>query len=110
MYNPAVTRLTANLASFMAPVDALGVLLAAPPRARADAGTAQDFSAQVRLVYRVALCGGSDALPERVDAKMHAKHCKELVASIAEYKKEWLDKAMPFIAKVRPAGLPPKVF
>ncbi len=110
MYNRAVTGRSLSglvlilLAAVAAPRPAHAkVLLAADP-------PGQDFSSEARLLYRVAACGGGEAVPERVGVKMHEKHCKELLGAVEEYRKEWLAKAMPFFAQLRPAGLPTSVF
>jgi hypothetical protein len=83
--------------------------------ATADAGAADPeeplagtlYTKQVQAAFRVAACGGSDALlPAHIDKKIVDAHCGMQQAAFAEYKKEWLDVAGPFIAKLRPAGLP----
>jgi hypothetical protein len=48
-------------------------------------------------------------LPPQIDKKLVDAHCTQLQSSFAEYKREWLDVAGPFIAKLRPAGLPTTV-
>jgi hypothetical protein len=48
-------------------------------------------------------------LPSHIDKKLVDTHCGMLLGGYAEYKREWLDVAMPFIAKLRPAGLPTTV-
>lgn len=71
-------------------------------------GTA--FTAQVQAAARVAACVGDDAwIPSNVDKKMVDKHCVALKELYAGYRREWMDVAMPFLAKLRPAGLPEKV-
>jgi len=82
----------------------------------ADAGAAAappevlegtEYTKQVQGAFRVAACGGDDSLiPSHIDKKVVDTHCTQLTAAFAEYKKEWLDVAGPFIAKIRPAGLP----
>jgi hypothetical protein len=69
----------------------------------------QEFGPEAKLLYRVAACGGSDPLPANASAKIVDRHCKELLAAVEEYKRCWLAVAMPFIAKVVPAGLPTHV-
>jgi hypothetical protein len=84
----------------------------------ADAGAAApdeplagaQFTKQVRGAYRVAGCGGDDSLiPSHIDKKLVEAHCNMLTSGYAEYKREWLGVAGPFIAKLRPAGLPTTV-
>lgn len=86
---------------------------AAPP---ADAGAADEpvvkegplegaaFAEQLGLVYRIAACGGPP--PAQFDAKLVEQHCGMLKPAYAEYTREWLDVARPFLAKLRPKDLP----
>ena len=68
------------------------------------------FTKQVRAAFRVAACGGADdLLPPHIDKSLVDTHCTMLTSAFAEYRKEWLDVAGPFIAKLRPAGLPASV-
>ena len=69
----------------------------------------QDFIDQARILFRLAACGGSGPIPDRFDAKMVEAHCKDSTAKYAEYKRQWVDVAMPYIAKLEPAGLPKEV-
>jgi hypothetical protein len=65
------------------------------------------FTKEIQAAYRVAGCGGPDSyIPSQIDKKIVDAHCAQLTASYAEYKKEWLDVAGPFLAKLRPDGLP----
>lgn len=68
------------------------------------------FAKQVQGAFRVAACGGEDALlPAHVDKSLVDAHCTLLKSNFAEYKREWLDVAGPFITKLRPAGVPTTV-
>ena len=86
-------------------------------QAASDAGAAPEeplagtpFTKQVLAAFRVAACGGDDSLiPSHVDKRLVDAHCEMLKSGYAEYKREWLDVASPFIAKLRPAGLPTTV-
>jgi hypothetical protein len=72
------------------------------------AGTS--FTKEVQAAFRVAACAGDDSfIPPAIDRKMVDTHCAMLTSGYAEYKKEWLDVAGPFIAKIRPANLPTQV-
>lgn len=68
-----------------------------------------DFTPQALTIYKAAACGGDQAPPPNVPASLIEAHCKELLAAYAEYKRSWVDVASPFIAKLRPAGLPDTV-
>ncbi len=66
----------------------------------APAGT--DYATQVREMYRVAACGGEDALAEQFPARTVNAHCQEMTALYKSYKKAWADAAQAFIADLRP--------
>ncbi len=78
------------------------VLLALSSVAYAD-GT--DYGPQVRAMFRVAACGGDDAIPDKFPQKTIDAHCKEMKEVYASYKRAWADQAEAFIAKLRPADL-----
>jgi hypothetical protein len=80
---------------------------AAPPATPAAGGA--DFTAEIRLLYRVVACGGDDPLPPKLDAATVDEYCKWLVPRLADYEKTYLAKARPFLAAHRPAGLPTTV-
>lgn len=68
------------------------------------------FTHEVEAAFRIAACRGDDAfLPAAIDKSMVDAHCAQLERAYTEYKKEWLDVAEPFLAKLRPAGLPAQV-
>lgn len=72
------------------------------------AGT--QFTKEVQAAFRVAACGGDDSLiPAGIDKKMVDAHCQMLKSGYDEYKREWIDVAAPFLAKLRPANLPKQV-
>jgi hypothetical protein len=68
------------------------------------AGT--DFGAEARVMFRVAACGGDDAIPARFSARSIAAHCKEMAQIYASYRKAWIDEAQGFISRLRPRDLP----
>jgi hypothetical protein len=79
---------------------------ARPPEVLAGA----DFTAEAKTLFRVAACGSpAEAVPARLDAAAVDAHCKALASMIAEYKKSWVDVAMPFIAKLVPKNVPKTV-
>jgi hypothetical protein len=61
----------------------------------------QDFIEEARKISRDVACGGADR-PEN-------GHCRELTGLYDKYKAKWLTPAMPFLAKLVPAGLPKEV-
>src|SRR5690348_876747 len=89
-------------------------ILAFGTAARADtkkpaSTTGTDFGAQARVLYRVAACGGTDAIPDRFPAKTVDRHCKEMSDTYAAYHKAWADPARKFIGDLRPAEAPKTV-
>ena len=65
------------------------------------------FTKEVQAAFRVAACGGEDSfIPPGIDKAMVDTHCAMLKSGYDEYKREWVDVAGPFLAKLRPAGLP----
>jgi hypothetical protein len=93
---------------------ALFVALVASTRSRAagwpdSAASGQDFGKEARLLYRVAACGGDDALPANLDAKVVERHCAWLLPRMEAYRRQYLARARLFFAKVIPADLPNRV-
>ncbi len=68
-----------------------------------------DFGPQVRAMFRVAACGGDDAVPATFPQKTIDAHCKEMAGVYSSYKKAWADDAQQFIAQLRPKDLPTTV-
>ena len=85
------------------------VLVALAGTASADPAPGTDFTPQVRAMFRVAACGGDDAIPERFAPKVIDAHCKEMAGVYTSYKRAWADEAQKFIAGLRPADLPATV-
>lgn len=103
--SPPVSRL------FVAAVTTL--LCALPGMARAQApapAPAQeapaDFIADARLYYRVVACTGDEALPANFDAKVVEGYCARQRKAHSKYRDSYLPQAAPFLANLRPAGLP----
>jgi hypothetical protein len=68
-----------------------------------------DFIDEARALFRVAACGPSGDVPARFDAAVVSRHCVEMGRAYDDYKKSWVDVAKPFLAALRPAGLPATV-
>jgi hypothetical protein len=83
--------------------DAAPAVDASPPPAGID------FAVQARELYRVAACGSEDPIPDRIDAKLVELHCKDLRSKYEEYKTQWMNVAMPYLAALVPKGLPPEI-
>ncbi len=68
------------------------------------------FTAEVQAAFRMAACAGDDAfIPTGIDRKLIDTHCGLLKAGYDEYRREWIDVASPFLAKLRPSNLPTQV-
>lgn len=74
--------------------------------AHAEPSAGSDFGAQARAMFRVAACGGGDAIPERFSARAITAHCREMAEIYASYRKAWIDPARTFIAGLRPRDVP----
>jgi len=66
----------------------------------------EEFVDQAKVLFRVAACGGTGDIPARFDAAVVGRHCDELGRAAGEYKKSWIDVAVPFLAALRPKDLP----
>jgi hypothetical protein len=80
---------------------------AAAPAAPEEPLAGVNLVKEIQAAFRVAACSGDDGfIPKNIDKKVVDTHCGMLASGFAEYKREWVDVAGPFIAKFRPAGLP----
>ncbi len=77
--------------------------------AAAEPAAGQDFSAEVKLLFRVVTCTGDEPLPAHLDAKEAAEYCKALAPKMKSYKEKYVVAAKQFIGGLRPAGLPTTV-
>jgi len=69
-----------------------------------------DFISEARLIYRIVACGdGEAALTARFDAAAIQDHCRKIDRNIGIYRRDFIDKASLFVAKLVPGGLPAKV-
>jgi hypothetical protein len=96
----------------------LGFLLAtfcvlmAPTGTRAaqlDGTRGENFADEAKILYRVVACSGGAALPANLDPQIVARHCQSLKAQMARYRHGYLARAKPFLASIRPSGLPDTV-
>ncbi len=68
-----------------------------------------DFEPQALELYRVAACGADGPVPDRFDPKMIDAHCRDLRSKYDDYKSQWMNVAVPFLAALVPKGLPGEV-
>lgn len=71
--------------------------------------TGHDFGAEARLLFRVAACTGNAAIPESLDRDVIDRHCNELLPRMRAYHDQYLTVMRPYLARLRPSGLPPTV-
>jgi hypothetical protein len=74
--------------------------------ALAQVAPGQDFQAEVALLYRVVACGKSDTPVPPEWTKVVDEHCRELARQEASFRKRFVDRAIPFITRLRPADAP----
>ena len=107
---PPATEAGATAAADASSAAEAGAVATAEPAAPEGPLEGTQYTKEVQAAFRVAACGGSDALiPANIDKALVETHCGMLKSAFAEYKKEWVDVAGPFLAKLRPANLPTTV-
>lgn len=67
-----------------------------------------DYAELARTLYFVGACGEGDPAAATRPRAMRA-HCQSMQEKYRAYKRAWADKAAPFFAQLRPAGLPTTV-
>jgi len=83
----------------------LAAALAASPARAEDA----DFAPQARSLAGVVACAPGVTPPARFDAKVLSAHCRQLAMLQRWWQHRWLAHAQPFLEKVVPTDLPPRV-
>lgn len=80
------------------------------PAKPAAAQAGLDLIADARLLFQVAACPGTGA-PNApgFDARVLKVHCKRLRGQMARYRKNYVEKARPWLAALQPAALPTTV-
>jgi len=68
-----------------------------------------DFTSEAKDMFRVAACGSDEAIAARFAKQMIDTHCERMGRIYAWYRVSWVNKAKPFIAKLRPADAPTTV-
>lgn len=76
-----------------------------PLRTTRAAERGYNFIDEARFIYTVAACG-DDNVPADIDPTAVARHCARLKPDMERYRREFADRAGPFIAKLRPAHIP----
>jgi len=79
------------------------------PAAQTVSAQGEDFAAEAKLLYRVVACSGDAPLPANLDPQIITQHCQSLKARMARYRRVYMARATPFLAGLRPRGLPETV-
>ncbi len=97
----------------VAAVAAAPVLIAAGAPAGAETNEppseGHDFQTELALLHRVVACADNGVEVPAEWTKVVDRHCAELELQKKRFKARYVDKAMPFIARLRPAALPEDV-
>jgi len=88
---------------------ALGLAESPTPAQATQADAPADFGAEARALMKVVTCQGDAPLPAGFDAATHAAYCRKQEKAIAAYREKYLPVAAPFLARLRPEGLPTTV-
>jgi len=105
----ALPTATLSQAPAASPAPPAAVPASAAPAVPAAAEAPADFSADARLLYDVVACPEGAAIPANLDAATWKAYCKRQRKALAKYRDEYLPKAGPFLARLRPADLPTTV-
>jgi hypothetical protein len=81
-------------------------VVASPTPTPAPVPEGRDFAPEARLLYRVVACAGDEAIPDKLDKTAIEAHCAWLKTQVATFKAGYIAKATPFLAALRPKGLP----
>lgn len=79
-----------------------GVARAEPP------AQGEDFISDARLLYRIAACGGSDAVDPSIQ-KIVDRHCKSVMERMEKFRALYFVKGAAFFEKIEPKELPKTV-
>lgn len=81
---------------------------ATPASAAAIEPGGQDFSVELRLLFRIVACSGSEPVPSGLETVVEA-HCRALQPLIERHRQRYVDGAGAFLAGLQPKGLPTRV-
>ncbi|HEY5924325.1 MAG TPA: hypothetical protein VIV11_21760 [Kofleriaceae bacterium] len=82
--------------------------LSAPARADNGADSGVDFIADAKLLYRIAACGGTDAVADKL-TKIVDNHCKAINEKLDKFKAEYFTKNREWFTAVVPKDAPKTV-
>jgi hypothetical protein len=92
-------------------VAALASSWLAAPAARAEPSlpVGHDFRDELALIHRVVACAQTDAAVPAAWTEVVDHHCAQLARQTQRFRERYVDQAVPFLAALRPAGLPRSV-
>lgn len=97
----------------LAAAASLPLLASGAARAETDTrvapGEGHNFEAELALLHRVVACADNGVEVPADWMKVVERHCADLAAQKKRFKARYVDKAIPFMAKLRPSGLPEDV-
>ena len=103
---PAQVSVTPTLPPAAPPPVASVPAVAVSPRALPLGGsTGVAFDQELRLLFRVVACAGSEPVPENLE-KVVANHCALFQKTINNYRTKYVSIAQPFLVALQPKGLP----
>jgi hypothetical protein len=82
------------------------VLLLPAPGFAAEEG--QDFTREVKLLFRIVACAGSDPIPPGLETVVEA-HCKALRPLMEAYREKYIRGPQDFLQSLQPKDLPTSV-
>jgi len=80
----------------------------APVAAPATADRSQSFDKELRLLFRMVACAGSEPVPKEYEAVV-ARHCDLFQKTMTSYRTKYVSVAQPFLVGLQPKGLPTTV-
>jgi hypothetical protein len=95
----------ASAPAAVAPIDA-GVTTPPTTATTPDKLPGADFTAEAKLLYRVAACGNDDPLPASIDAKVVDRHCKWVRDKEQGFRKQYFEGGRTFFEKIIPHDIP----
>lgn len=87
----------------------LAVSTGAAPQTKLRPRSGKSFASEIELLWQLLSCRPGVELPARFPRKAVARYCRAVAPALAKQRDHATKTVGPFIAKLRPAGLPPQV-
>lgn len=95
-------------AAVVAKVEADAAIPAATPPVGAPSTGGVDFTADAKLLYRIAACGGTDPVDASIQ-KIVDRHCKRINENLAKFRAQYFEKHRAWFDEVVPKDAPKTV-